>query len=683
MTDAPPDPAAILRSRSFVVLLVLAAAIGIIVSIAGWLFLEAVHDIQVWVFQDLPSGLGFDTAPTWWALPICTLAGIPVAFAIAKLPGEGGHVPANGLTVGGSNDPVNLPGVVLAALATLGLGLVLGPEAPLIALGSGLAVYVVKQAKKDAPPTLLLVIGAAGAFAAISVIFGSPIVAAILIIEASGLGGPTLPLIIIPGLISAGIGSLVFVGLANFSGLNTTAYSLPALKLTDFGSPTLGQIGWTIALGLAAAIITLPIRAIGKRVATRVPGHAFVVVPIAGFVVAGLAFVFAQYTSQSTSFVLFSGQDSLGTLVQNASVYSVGTLLAIVVFKSLAWAVSLGSFRGGPTFPAMFIGAAGAIAASHLPGLPMSAAIGVGIGAMIVAFLRLPLSAIVIAVVLTPTAGPGAAPLIIVGVVTAYVATLGLEGRLGAAKHTEADPLATSGSRAEAVLVDVRCGAVGAADVGVVVREHAVGAFEAGHDPRVDHPRGALHERALDFVALRLGHVAVGRERDFDAALAEHDARVRVPVPMIVRTGEAFGRVHAVTEVHQADQPRRRTRAVVDVRTGVRRIELADCAADVDEVRAEQRRELAGKNQAGFLRVRNRRILHRRGTRGNELRREQCARRGGERAIGDADFLRFVGVARSGCDALDAIRGDAGVAVGGGAAVFTIVLVVECDAPAA
>ena len=173
------------------------------------------------------------------------------------------------------------------------------------------------------------------------------------------------------------------------------------------------------------------------------PGYVFVVVPIAGFVVVGLAFAFAEYTSQPISFVLFSGQDSLPTLVQNASVYSVGTLLAIVVFKSLAWAVSLGSFRGGPTFPAMFIGAAGAIVASHLPGLPMSAAIGVGIGAMIVAFLRLPLSAIVIAVVLTPTAGPGVAPLIIVGVVTVYVATLGLEGRLGAAKHTEADPLAT------------------------------------------------------------------------------------------------------------------------------------------------------------------------------------------------------------------------------------------------
>jgi len=105
-----------------------------------------------------------------------------------------------------------VPGVALAAFATLGLGLVLGPEAPLIAIGGGLAVFAVKLAKRDAPPQLLLVLAAAGSFAAISVIFGSPIVAAVLVIEASGLGGATLPLILVPGLIAAGIGSLVFIG---------------------------------------------------------------------------------------------------------------------------------------------------------------------------------------------------------------------------------------------------------------------------------------------------------------------------------------------------------------------------------------------------------------------------------------------------------------------------------------
>src|SRR3974377_1592780 len=66
----PPDPAAILRSRGFVVLLVFAAIVGVIVSFAGWAFLELVHRTQVWVFTDLPDELGFSSTPSWGYLPV-------------------------------------------------------------------------------------------------------------------------------------------------------------------------------------------------------------------------------------------------------------------------------------------------------------------------------------------------------------------------------------------------------------------------------------------------------------------------------------------------------------------------------------------------------------------------------------------------------------------------------------
>jgi chloride channel protein, CIC family len=436
---APPplDPAAMLRSRSFVVLLVVAALVGVFVSLASWGFLELIHQTQLAVFSDLPDALGFDTVPTWWPIPVLVVAGLPVAFAIIKLPGNGGHVPAEGLSVGGASTE-SVPGVALAALATLGLGLVLGPEAPLIAIGGGLAIFAVKLAKKDAPPQLLMVMAAAGAFAAISVIFGSPIVAAILVIEASGLGGATLPLILIPGLIAAGIGSLVFIGMANVTALSTSAYSLQPLALPHFGTVTWVEIGWTILLGFAGALITFVVRQLGLRGARIVPRNPWLLIPAAGLATALLAVLFAETTTHGANEVLFSGQDALPGLVANAGTWSLGALAMVIICKGLAWAACLGSFRGGPTFPAIFLGAAGGIAASHLPGLSITPAVAVGMGIMVVAFLKLPLSAIVIATALTASGGFAVGPLIIVGVVVSYLVTLGLEGRLGTGEAPDA-----------------------------------------------------------------------------------------------------------------------------------------------------------------------------------------------------------------------------------------------------
>lgn len=424
------DPAAVLRSRQFVVILVVAALVGLIVSLVSWGFLELVEKAQNGVYKDLPEALGFTTTPDWWPIPVLLVAGVIVAFAITKLPGRGGHVPANGLHMGGTE--VNmLPGIALAAFATLALGVVLGPEAPLVAIGAGVAMFTVQLAKRDAPPQLLMIMGAAGSFAAISVIFGSPIVAAVLVIEVSGLGGSMLPLILIPGLVAAGIGSLVFVGMAGWTGLSTSAYALVPLKFPRFTDITPALIVWTIVLGIVGALLTFVIAKLGRHGANLVLNREWVLVPLAGVLVAIIAIVFNAITDKGFNEVLFSGQAALPGLVDNASEWSLGALLLLLLFKGLAWSVSLSSFRGGPTFPAILMGAVGGIAASHLPGLSLTPAVAVGMGVMVVSFLKLPLSAIIIASVLCASAGLDVGPLIILGVVVAYLTTLGLEGRLG------------------------------------------------------------------------------------------------------------------------------------------------------------------------------------------------------------------------------------------------------------
>ena len=78
----------------------------------------------------------------------------------------------------------------------------------------------------------------------------------------------------------------------------------------------------------------------------------------------------------------------------------------------------------------MFLGAAAGMMAAHLPGFTLTPAVAVGIGAAVGSVLKLPLSAAVLAVLLTVNAGPGAGPLIVVGVVVAYLTTLGLSARL-------------------------------------------------------------------------------------------------------------------------------------------------------------------------------------------------------------------------------------------------------------
>ena len=112
------DPGATIRSKSYPVLLVLAAVIGVLVSFASWCFLELLHWIQTEVYQSLPSGLGFHTVPWWWPLPVLAVAGVLTAVAIVRLPGRGGHIPYEGIKAGTAK-PAELPGILLTVITLL------------------------------------------------------------------------------------------------------------------------------------------------------------------------------------------------------------------------------------------------------------------------------------------------------------------------------------------------------------------------------------------------------------------------------------------------------------------------------------------------------------------------------------------------------------------------------------
>jgi H+/Cl- antiporter ClcA len=419
----PPtaDPVGVLRSRRYLALIALAAIIGVPVSAVAWGFLALVSKLQGWLFQSLPSGLGFHGEPAWWPLPLLGLAGLLVGLTIKYLPGTGGHPPADGLQPG-SPTPAELPGVFLAALATLALGAVLGPEAPLIALGGGLAGAVVRLARRPVPASATTVVAAAGSFAAISTLLGSPIVSAFLLMEMVGLGGASLELVLLPGLLAAGVGALIFVGLGTWSGLGT--YSLAIPRLPHFAHPDVAEFGWAIVIGLAAAVAGVAIRRLALAVRPYVESRLVLATPVAGLVVAGLAIAYAQGTGKTSSEVLFSGQTALGPLITSASAYTVPALLLLLACKGLGYSLSMSAFRGGPVFPSLFLGAAGGVALSHLPGLPLVPAVAMGIGAVSAVMLRLPLTAVLLATLLLFSDGVAVMPLVIIAVVVAYLASL-------------------------------------------------------------------------------------------------------------------------------------------------------------------------------------------------------------------------------------------------------------------
>ena len=213
--------------------------------------------------------------------------------------------------------------------------------------------------------------------------------------EAAGVGAAMTGVVLVPGLLAAGIGALIFIGLDNLTGFGTFSLAVP--DLPPFSAPTGAEFLWGIGIGLAAAVVGTTIkrlallRATHRRAAQdpddagRRPGRR-----------PAWPSPSPPARTRARVEVLFSGQSALPSLIENAGTWTVGALVLLMVCKGLAYAASLSGFRGGPTFPGMFIGAAGGIALSHLPGLPMIAGVAMGIGAMTVVMLGLPMTSVLI-----------------------------------------------------------------------------------------------------------------------------------------------------------------------------------------------------------------------------------------------------------------------------------------------
>jgi H+/Cl- antiporter ClcA len=417
------------RPRELLHALGVAAAIGIPVSLAALAFLALTHEIAHWLWDAGPDALGFSGEDWWWVLLVPAVGATLAGLAVRRLPGNGGHEPLNGF----SAEPVMpkaIPGVLLAAAASLPFGAVLGPEAPLVALGGALGLWFARLFRLTG--ALAPLAGAAGLFASIAALFGNPLLAAFLLLEVVGFAGVSAPLaaIVLPGMLSTALGYLVFTGVGDWAGIQTSTFE--PLDLPAYPTAQLGELVGAAVVGLLLALLVHVIRQVAHRVHALVHVRPALGAPAAGLAVGALAVLFGLITDQSPTLVLFSGETQTGTVVSQAAAWGVGTVLLLMLFKALAYAVSLGSlYRGGPVFPALFLGVAtGALLADLFPGSETAAVVG-GMAAATSAMLRLPLSAVLLAVFLGGSSALGATSVALVASVVAFLVSVALDRRAG------------------------------------------------------------------------------------------------------------------------------------------------------------------------------------------------------------------------------------------------------------
>ena len=214
MTDQP-------SSNQIARLLGIALVVGVLGAIAASMLLWIVDHGTELVFTRIPESLGMESTPWWWAALMLLISAALVALT-KKMPGATGSGPLTGFHF---DDPLRIvPSVLLAALATLIFGIALGPEAPLIVLGTSVGAIVARKADPRTRQAIMLL----GGVAAISAVFGNPFITAFMILEFAALG--MLPaLLVTPVLVALGGSYLVQIGIWGIPGFGVHSLSVPGL----------------------------------------------------------------------------------------------------------------------------------------------------------------------------------------------------------------------------------------------------------------------------------------------------------------------------------------------------------------------------------------------------------------------------------------------------------------------
>jgi H+/Cl- antiporter ClcA len=253
-----------------------------------------------------------------------------------------------------------------------------------------------------------------------------PGVGGVLMLE-GGLGmGAALIGVLLPGFVAAAIGYVIFLGLGSWGGLDSQAIAVPGLPV--YNHEHVYDLVTAIVVGILAALLIFAVRRAATRVARDgLPRLGMGKLLIAGGLLTGVVAEVADLLGANSQDVLFSGQSSIPALVSQTSTK---ILLVLLLAKAIGYCICLGcGFRGGPVFPAIFLGVAVGMLAVLWLNVSPTLAVAAGSAAGMTAMTRLLLTSILFSTLLVGHAGIDAAPATVLAAVAAWLTMQMLDRR--------------------------------------------------------------------------------------------------------------------------------------------------------------------------------------------------------------------------------------------------------------
>lgn len=374
----------------YTLLLVAAAGVGLATGIAVLLFRSAYEGITGWTI-----GGGHEVmdairhAPAWKVVAVPTVGGLLVGSLQRWWGTSEDHGVASVIhAVSHHEGRIPLRTTIRSFLSnslSIGSGASLGPEGPVIELGSGLGAAI-GQGLKTSPQKTRTLVGC-GAAAGLAAAFNAPIAGAIFALEIvlRDFAAATFSPIIVAAVIGTAL-SRRFLG-------DAPTFEVPPYQLdSPWELPLYLVLG--IAAGLLAVGFTRMVHASEARIASTITWPRPLLTAAGGFLL-GLAFL------GGFPHLYGVGYEPTSDLLNGEM--SLRLMAALLVLKMVASSLSLATgFTGGLFAPALLIGGAlgglcGAVAGQLFPG---HATVGmfslIGMAAFMAALTHAPITAILI-----------------------------------------------------------------------------------------------------------------------------------------------------------------------------------------------------------------------------------------------------------------------------------------------